>query len=170
MTTEERHWAAKPPRLRWWKRCIDLLLASILAILCLPLLILMILLLKLRGGPVFEANTHIGAEARPFQLRRFSPDTRLGELLAGLPQLFSVIDGTMSIVGPEPLSERDAKRRDSSRFHAYIECRPGLTGLSALDNHRVHPRERLERRYVNECSPRIDFLILVRTLFRVGQD
>jgi lipopolysaccharide/colanic/teichoic acid biosynthesis glycosyltransferase len=92
-------------------------------------------------------------------LRKFSLDE--------LPQLFNVLEGTMSLVGPRPLLVSDLSKFPRRSQMRRFSVRPGITGLwqvsgrsSCTDQERLD----LDRRYVDEWSLRLDFRILLKTV------
>lgn len=93
---------------------------------------------------------------------RFLRKTSLDEL----PQLFNIIRGQMSIVGPRPIVDSE-KERYGSRFAEYCEVLPGLTGLwqvSGRNNTTYAQRVALDHFYVNNWSIWLDFQIILRTV------
>lgn len=174
MVTYERGRDIKPPKLRMWKRSIDFGIGAVLLVLTAPVIVVIALMLKLAGTPIFEGQPYIGADGRIFQRWRFSSSTRLELIrrarLDTLPHLLNVLNGTMSLVGPQPRSERQMSRRVAER-DAYFSCRPGLTGLWELEGRKgVRNGPRLDRRYVTECSPKLDLIIIARTLIDITND
>jgi undecaprenyl-phosphate galactose phosphotransferase len=106
-----------------------------------------------------------------FKLRLDPRVTPVGRFLRSysldeLPQLFNVLTGTMSLVGPRPIVEAEVERYGPS-FAAYCSCRPGITGLwqvhgrSDLDYAR---RVELDRLYAHRWSLRLDLTILLKTV------
>ena len=97
--------------------------------------------------------------------------TRVGRLLRRssfdeLPQLFNVIAGDMSLVGPRPVERSQLDRDYVDLDAAYLALRPGLTGLwqvSGRSRIEFPERAHLDERYLASCSPRIDARILLRT-------
>lgn len=92
-------------------------------------------------------------------LRKFSLDE--------LPQLFNVLEGSMSLVGPRPLLVSDLSKFPRRSQMRRFSVRPGLTGLwqvsgrsSCTDQERLD----LDRRYVDEWSLGLDFRILWKTI------
>ena len=83
-----------------------------------------------------------------------------------LPQLFNVVAGDMSLVGPRPV-ERSQLDRDYGGFEQfYLALRPGLTGLwqvSGRSRIDFPERAQLDERYLASCGPWIDARILLRT-------
>jgi len=109
-------------------------------------------------GPLFKAThdprvTRVGAV-----LRALSIDE--------IPQLFNVLRGTMSLVGPRPALPEEVKQfdRDLQRRHA---VKPGITGLwqlEARDNPSFHAYRRLDLLYVDNWSIGLDLFILFATV------
>jgi len=94
-------------------------------------------------------------------LRRFSLDE--------LPQLFNVLRGEMSLIGPRPIlpSQRDEY---GPAFVRYIRVRPGITGLWQVSGRNLLTfveRVRMDNDYLDRWSPALDFTILARTLWVV---
>ena len=108
---------------------------------------------------------------RDHKLRNDPRITRLGRLLRKtsldeLPQLFNVLTGSMSLVGPRPIVEAEIPRYGSS-FRAYCDCRPGMTGLWQVmgrNNVSYGRRVQLDRIYARYSSMKTDLLILLRTV------
>jgi len=155
------------------KRLLDLLASSLLLVLLLPLMALVGLAVRLiLGPPMLFHDERAGLGGRPIRIAKFRsmsqatdaagmllPDgARLGWFgrflrrtsLDELPQLFSVLGGDMSLVGPRPLPMRYVPRynaRQASRLLAV----PGITGLAQIHGRNaVDWPERLEydARYV----------------------
>lgn len=97
--------------------------------------------------------------------------TPLGNLLRKssideLPQLFNVLRGDMSCIGPRPVVPGELERYQAYA-HEYMAARPGLTGLWQVNGrNRLSYRNRvaLDRVYVRRCSLRLDLMILLRTI------
>ena len=105
-----------------------------------------------------------------FKMRADPRVTPVGRLLRRLsldelPQLFNVLGGTMSLVGPRPPLPGEVARYDTS-VHRRLLVKPGLTGLWQVSGRSDLPWEeavRLDLRYVENWSLAMDLLILVRT-------
>ena len=83
-----------------------------------------------------------------------------------LPQLFNVLRGEMSLVGPRPITVGELTRYGRVRWH-YLSVRPGMTGLwqvSGRNNTSYDERVALDRRYVEERSVWMNLQILVKTV------
>jgi len=108
---------------------------------------------------------------KDFKLRDDPRITPLGQLLRRtsldeLPQLFNVLRGEMSLVGPRPIVA-DEVARYGDRFVAYRNCRPGITGLwqvSGRNDISYRARVRLDSFYAARWSMTKDVFILIRTI------
>jgi lipopolysaccharide/colanic/teichoic acid biosynthesis glycosyltransferase len=83
-----------------------------------------------------------------------------------LPQLFNILVGQMSVVGPRPIIEAEIQRY-GGRFEAYCSVRPGLTGLwqvSGRNEVSYEARVRLDALYARRKSTLYDLAICLRTV------
>lgn len=150
------------------------------------------------GGPVFYSSRRLGKDMKPFTLHKLrsmsvgAPDlrntdgstysaaddprvTRVGRVLRRtsmdeLPQLFNVLKGEMSIIGPRP-SPMGNEGKYTESFKRKFEVLPGITGYSQAlnrNNDTLAERERTDTHYVDHLSLRLDLEILVRTLVTVA--
>jgi exopolysaccharide production protein ExoY len=119
-----------------------------------------------------EHNPEAAREWLASQKLRHDPRiTTLGRLLRQssideLPQLFSVLQGNMSCVGPRPIVELEVKRY-GSYWRDYKRARPGLTGVwqvSGRNRIEYKTRIRLDRWYVRRWSIWLDLWLLARTI------
>jgi lipopolysaccharide/colanic/teichoic acid biosynthesis glycosyltransferase len=179
------------PLARLLKRALDLAVALPACIVLAPLFFLVAL--AIRGetpGPAFFRQQRRGQGMRPFTIVKFrslrhrAPDpharyemlesdpriTAVGAFLRRtsldeLPQLFNVVTGSMSLVGPRPLVEWESQ--ESLRTHpARFDVKPGLTGLSqVVVRNSADLRTRLDQdvEYVERWSLWLDIVILLRT-------
>ena len=179
-----------------WKRLLDILFSALLLfLLALPMLLIALAVgLSSRGGPLF-CQIRIGRQGKPFTCYKFrtmvrdAPPNRptsdfsdasryvtpIGRFLRRtsldeLPQLYNVLRGDMSLVGPRPLiGEEDEVHRLRTAGGVY-RVRPGMTGLA-----QIHGRDRLgdgekaayDVRYVDTLSFGEDLRILAKTLRHV---
>lgn len=120
-------------------------------------------------------ETNAQAAAEWAHRRKLSNDpriTRIGAILRKtsldeLPQLFNVIRGEMSLVGPRPVVQAELDQHYGGSAAAYMSCRPGLTGLwqvSGRSDTCYATRVALDTRYVREWSLLGDIKILAKTL------
>ncbi len=179
------------------KRAIDVVGAAAGLALAAPILALAACAIKLEdNGPVFFRQMRLGLGEEPFEvlkLRTMTVDaekirsdgvveegdpriTRVGALLRRtavdeLPQLWNVLRGEMSLVGPRPVPLPHLERYDE-RQRRRLEVRPGLTGWAQIHGRASLPwpeRIELDVWYVEHRSLRVDASILTRTagvLFR----
>ena len=187
------------------KRGIDLLVAGIAVTLLLPVMILIALLIKLTSpGPVLFRQKRFGLDGSAivvwkFRSMRVTEDgdkaykqvtrgdprvTRLGAFLRKtsldeLPQLFNVLRGEMSIVGPRPhvVSVNEQYRRLISGYMLRHKVPPGITGWAQVNGYRggddlpsMTKRIEYDLDYLRHWSVWLDFKILVRTVLIVFRD
>lgn len=115
-----------------------------------------------RGGVLFKLK----ADPRVTRLGQFLRRTSLDEL----PQLFNVLRGQMSLVGPRPLQLRDcnlAFQADSARFEHRLTVLPGVTGLWQVSGRSelcFDDLLHLDEQYIREWSLMLDLRILLKTV------
>jgi lipopolysaccharide/colanic/teichoic acid biosynthesis glycosyltransferase len=167
-------------------RVIEVLLVLLTAPLWMPVFGLLTLLIRcIDGKPVFFRQERPGLHGHPFTLVKFrtmragteSDDvrtTRLGAFLRAtsldeLPELFHVLSGKMSLVGPRPLLMAYLEEYTEAEHHRH-DVRPGITGWA-----QVHGRNAITRaekvqydlEYVAKRSFWFDCRILLMTLFHL---
>ncbi|KUL53127.1 sugar transferase [Streptomyces sp. NRRL F-4489] len=175
---------AAPHRGRAAKRAADLLLASAALLAAAPLLLGCALAARCADGPgVLCRRERTGRDGRRFALLRFRtarPGAAPGPVgrwlrrtgLDGLPQLWNVLRGDLSLVGPRP--ERPARAAEFARRHPGYAARhrmpPGLTGLAQVhglrDGAPAEDRARFDNLYIDSWSPGQDLRILLRAAAR----
>lgn len=167
------------------KRLLDLFVAAFLLATMAPLMVgIAVLILIDSGYPILFRQTRIGYKGAPFDLFKFrtlhagkhnpaTPQhyaTRVGRVLRWwgldeLPQLWNVVRGEMSLVGPRPtLSEQVARYTDEERRR--LTVLPGLTGWAQIHGRNTltwPDRIELDCWYVNHMSFWLDFYILFKT-------
>jgi undecaprenyl-phosphate galactose phosphotransferase len=110
----------------------------------------------------WERDQKLANDPRITPVGHFLRKTSLDEL----PQLFNVLRGEMSLVGPRPITNGELARYGAARWH-YLSVQPGMTGLwqvSGRNNTTYDERVALDRRYVEARSIRLDLSILFRTI------
>lgn len=173
---------------RRWKRILDLALVLSAVPIVLPVLVVVATLVRWKiGSPVLFRQIRPGLDARPFVLIKFRsmteaygadgavlPDhdrlTGFGNWLRStsldeLPELWNVLTGDMSLVGPRPLL-MDYLPRYSPRQRRRHEVRPGITGLAQVSGRNAESWEKkfyCDVLYVDRCSLWLDTRILWRT-------
>ncbi|MBN8542897.1 MAG: sugar transferase [Alphaproteobacteria bacterium] len=168
------------------KRGFDIAVALALGVVLSPVLLALYFLVKSRlGAPVFFTQTRIGMGEKPFTLIKFrtmrdgagSDAERLtpfGKMLRAtsldeLPELWNILTGDMSIVGPRPLLPEYLPyyTEEEKQRHA---MRPGITGLAQVCGRNAttwEDRLRYDREYVRDFSLMSDLWILWRTVIVV---
>jgi lipopolysaccharide/colanic/teichoic acid biosynthesis glycosyltransferase len=176
-----------------FKRILDVVLAGGALLVGWPVLLVIALAVRRDSpGPAIFRQARAGRHMVPFTMYKFrtmraeaeafgvsprSPGdprlTRLGRWLREtsldeLPQLWNVVKGDMSLVGPRPLYMSQA-RAFTERQRRRLEVRPGLTGLAQVEGRGEVPHEEkleLDVRYVERMSLALDLKILLRTVCR----
>jgi len=113
----------------------------------------------------WERDQKLRNDPRITRVGRFLRKTSLDEF----PQLWNVLLGEMSLVGPRPIVEDEVKRY-GSLFALYTKVRPGLTGLwqvSGRNDTTYAERVAMDAYYVRNWSPWLDLYILARTVWVV---
>jgi sugar transferase EpsL len=174
------------------KRLFDVTVAALaLAVLALPLLVLALAVWAFLGRPVLFIQPRAGLHGRPFNLVKFRtmrealdpegnplPDeerlTRFGRFLRAssldeLPELWNVLKGDMSLVGPRPLFVAYLPYYDAVERRRH-EVRPGITGWAQVNGRNAltwDQKFQLDVWYVEHNSFWLDLKILSRTLRQV---
>lgn len=174
------------------KRLFDILASSVAgAVLLVPMLVIGILIRLESKGPAVYSQERLGMDGRPFIMYKFrsmildaEPEgpcwaeeddprcTRIGRFLRRsrldeLPQLYNILIGDMSFVGPRP--ERACFYEEFSRyipdFRKRLLVQPGLTGYAQVNGgYHLKPEEKL--RYDLEYMEKRTFLLDMRCIFR----
>jgi undecaprenyl-phosphate galactose phosphotransferase len=110
----------------------------------------------------YAQNLKVAQDPRITKSGRWMRRTSLDEL----PQLFNVILGDMSLVGPRMLGDVELERYGSDK-EAVLSCKPGITGLWQVSGRQTTTFERrrqLDLTYIRNWSLRLDVEILIRTI------
>lgn len=165
------------------KRAFDCVAAATTIVLLFPVLLVLALVVRLDlGAPVLFRQPRAGLGGAPFELRKFRTMrpgceadvdrlSRVGSWLRAtsldeLPELWNVVMGEMSLVGPRPLLLEYLDRYDRSEARRQ-EVRPGLTGLAQVNGRNSltwQQRFQLDVEYVDNRSLLLDLRILMRTV------
>ena len=182
------------------KRAIDIVASAVVLVILSPLMILIAILIKLTSpkGPVLFRQPRVGLEDKRFTVYKFRsmiPDaeaqtgpvvaapgddrvTPVGRLLRRLsldelPQLFNILKGDMSLVGPRPMPIFLVERftEEIPRYLERHQVRPGLTGWAQVNDLRggeaFGDRAMYDIYYVENWSLALDLKILILTAARV---
>ncbi|MDP2024902.1 sugar transferase [Sulfuriferula sp.] len=176
-------------------RCLDIIAAGTGLLLVTPVLVVIGLWIRATSpGPAVFAQTRIGRFERPFtcyKLRTMSFDTvsvathevsarsvtPLGRVLRRLkldelPQLWNVLIGDMSLVGPRPCLPVQQQLLTARRSHAVLSVRPGITGpgqVNGVDMSEPEKLAALDAVWAAEPSVRAYVGYILRTLVGHGQ-
>jgi len=170
------------------KRMLDTLFAAVLLLLLSPLMAVLVLIVRVaQGRPVLFVQTRPGVRGKPFRLYKFrTMDSETGLLpsqteaerltpvgrflrklsLDELPQLWNVVKGDMSMVGPRPLLIKYLQLYDSRQATRHT-VRPGLTGLAQVNGRNTltwPQRLELDAQYVETYSFTRDLCIVIKSL------
>ncbi len=177
---------------RWGKRGLDLGAGLVILLVSgLPMLVIALLVRLEDGGPVFYRQERIGRDGRAFLLTKFrsmvrgaehrgagirverndSRITRVGRVLRRLSldelaQVFNVLRGDMSLVGPRPGLRYQAELYDTTQA-GRLAVRPGITGWAQINGRNAitwPERIRLDLQYIEQMSLGMDIQILLRTI------
>ena len=195
------------------KRLFDIIFALLGLILVLPLLLLIAIIIKMTaGGPVFYKGQRVGKNGRLFKIWKFRtmiPDaekqggtatsandsrlTKLGKFLKRykldeLPQLFNILRGEMSFVGPRPEVSFYVNMMAEEERKIILSVRPGMTDLASLWDFReeevlkgspdpektymekIRPTKiKLQLDYVKNRSFWLDLKIILKTILKIFQ-
>ncbi len=168
------------PGQRFGKRMSDLIVSLVAVVVISPLLGILAVAVKLSSpGPVCVRETRIGYHGRPFTMLAFrtaredddgTVPTALGRwmhrhTLDDLPQLFNVIGGTMSLVGPRPPLPGEVETYTDASLRRFL-VKPGITGLSQIsgrENLAWEDAVRLDLSYVENWSLAGDVAIVIKS-------
>ena len=177
---------------KYFKRVLDFTLSLMALIVLSPVLLILVLLVRFcMGTPVIFRQKRAGRNKTEFDLYKFRsmtdardengnilPDSqrmcRFGIWLRStsldeLPELFNILRGDMSVVGPRPLLMKDMAFLSGELIRRW-EVRPGLTGLAQVNGRNALSWEdklNTDIEYVRCLSLRLDAQILVRTAAKV---
>lgn len=177
------------------KRAFDIIVSLVCIVIftVIPVMIVVPIVIRLTSkGPALFKQTRVGKDGKLFVMYKFrtmmleqydangaeimseNRITKVGRFLRKtsldeLPQLFNILNGTMSIVGPRPMLDYQAPRcrgEEKLRF----QMRPGMTGLAQVkgrNNIQWEERIKFDIEYVKTFTFWLDIVILVKTVLLV---
>ena len=174
------------------KRIVDILVSFFGIILLTPIFLLVAFLIRKNlGSPVIFSQIRPGIDGKPFKMYKFRsmknaidtsgnplPDaerlTPFGQKLRStsldeLPELWNVLKGDMSLVGPRPLLMEYLPLYDKEQYRRH-EMRPGITGWAQINGRNAISWEdkfKLDVWYVDNQSLKLDLKILLLTIKKV---
>lgn len=177
---------------RFFKRGIDIIASSLGIIILFPVFAIMCLLVRTKlGSPIFFVQERVGKDNKVFKMMKFRtmtdekdengnllPNekrlTPFGKKLRGLsldeiPELFNILKGDMSLIGPRPLPVRylPLYSQEQLKRHTVI---PGLSGWAQVNGRNTvswEARFKFDIWYVENCSFLLDMRILFLTFYKV---
>jgi O-antigen biosynthesis protein WbqP len=193
---DERDQNLAPIRMQelWIKRTVDLVAVAILAVPATIVLAIAAIIIRLdSSGHALFRQLRVGRNARPFvcyklrTMREGTPNaashevsrhavTRIGRFLRAtkideLPQLWNVLRGDMSLVGPRPCLPTQIHLVQCRTERGVFRIRPGITGLAQVQGIDMSEPERLadvDAQYVRDASVGLDLKLLLMTLLGRG--
>lgn len=177
---------------KYLKRFLDLIISIFVGVIFLPIFVIVFIILFFQNsGEVFFVQTRIGKMNKKFGLMKFrsmnNKKDNLGNLLKDmdritpfgrfirktsldeLPQIFNILKGDMSLVGPRPLLPEYLPYYSEYHIRRH-EIKPGITGLAQIEGRnylKFSERFNLDVHYVDNVSLKLDFKILVKTFFKI---
>ena len=182
---------------QYGKRMLDVILSLTAIIILSPVLLILVILVRIvHGSPVFFTPTRPGKDEKVFRLYKFRtmsnakdkngillPETervtKLGTFMRAssldeLPELFNILKGDMSIVGPRPQAKNSLPAYPD-RYRARFQVSPGLTGLAQINGRNGldwNTRYEYDLEYVEKLSFLYDVRVVLGTvlkLFKKGE-
>ena len=174
------------------KRFLDILISLFGLIILSPVFLIVAILVRIKlGSPVFFKQERPGKDEKIFKLYKFRsmsdkkdengkllPDkerlTRFGKILRStsldeLPELFNILKGDMSLIGPRPLAVSYLPYYNEKEKHRH-DVRPGLTGLAQINGRNAlnwEERFKYDIEYVNNITFMNDIKIFFKTSIKV---
>jgi len=161
----------------FWKRSFDVAMTLVLLPVCIPPMLAGAALLRIRKGRAFCSEQRCGKDAKEFGIYRLNSPRRATGLptyerilqktsITELPQLFNVLRGEMSLVGPRP-EGLDRARHYTDWHRQRLKAKPGITGLAQVhglrDQHSSEDKTRYDLQYILRRSPFQDISLLLQT-------
>jgi O-antigen biosynthesis protein WbqP len=177
------------------KRGFDLLFAIIfLVVACLPMIVVAVLIGVTTGDSPIFIQQRFGKYSRPFKLYKFRSLSTKAPILANkdfadmdgyltpigkiirstsideLPQIFNILRGEMSFIGPRPLAKTDARVLELRRQNGADQVLPGITGLAQINgrnNISDEDKATYDMRYAQNVCCTLDIQIVCQTVRKV---
>jgi lipopolysaccharide/colanic/teichoic acid biosynthesis glycosyltransferase len=163
------------------KRAVDFILSLGILVFASPVLGLAALVVYSKKGQAFRSESRCGRDGVPFEMYRLNVDRHATNpkqyerlfvrwSLTELPQMWNVLRGDMSLVGPRPESaERVKYYSDWQRQR--LKVRAGVTGLAQVhglrEQHSSEEKARFDLQYIFNWSPFLDLSLIVQTIWTV---
>ena len=186
------------PLNRWLKRIVDIFGAIVAIILFSPVMLITAIAIKATApGPLIFVQERVGLHNRPFKMYKFrsmvvqSEETEKGEWttqndprvtpvgkfirrtsIDELPQLFNVLKGNMSLVGPRPERPQFVEKfkEEIPRYMIKHQVRPGITGWAQVNGYRgdtsIYKRIEYDLYYIENWTLGLDIKIIILTFVK----
>ena len=186
------------PLNRWLKRIVDIFGAIVAIILFSPVMLITAIVIKATApGPLIFVQERVGLHNRPFKMYKFrsmvvqSEETEKGEWttqndprvtpvgkfirrtsIDELPQLFNVLKGNMSLVGPRPERPQFVEKfkEEIPRYMIKHQVRPGITGWAQVNGYRgdtsIYKRIEYDLYYIENWTLGLDIKIIILTFVK----
>lgn len=177
---------------KYVKRILDILISLVGLIILSPIFLIVAILVKIKlGSPIFFKQERPGKDEKIFKLYKFRsmsdkkdengkllPDkerlTKFGKILRStsldeLPELFNILKGDMSLIGPRPLAVCYLPYYNEKEKHRH-DVRPGLTGLAQINGRNAlnwEERFAYDIEYINNITFMNDMKIFFKTFIKV---
>ena len=175
-----------------WKRLFDIVVSFFSLIILSPLFLFIIAVNYFTPNcKVFFSHERRGRSGKPFKIYKFqtmkndTPNCATGELenpeqyitkfgaflrktsMDELPQLWNILNGDMSFVGPRPLISSEIRAHRLRLEYGVYRFRPGLTGwaqINGRDDISLMKKMKLDKEYCDKWSLKLDLIILLRSI------
>lgn len=176
-----------------WKRVFDIAFSiSLLVILFIPMVVVAVVIRLTSPGKAIFKQIRYGVDSKPFEVYKFrtmqqdtpslsaqvgeevisSHMTPVGKVLRELsidelPQIFNILAGQMSFIGPRPLSSADEITLALRRKNGADRVRPGITGLAQVNGRNLlneRTKAKFDAEYADNVSLKEDVRILLKTV------
>lgn len=197
---EKEHFDAMSKSQRFLKRTFDIVFSFMGLLLLSPLMLIFSIVLLFDDGPIIFKQERIGYKGRPFMIYKFRTMhvnaesdgiprleeernrhlTPFGRFLRAhhldeLPQLWNVLKGDMSFVGPRPERKYfiDQINRETDNYHYVYLMRPGITSYATIYNGYTDTMDKMLKRleydldYLDNRSLFLDLKIIVKTVLSI---
>lgn len=180
------------PYEKYFKRPLDIIFSLLALVILSPVLLVVAILVRIKlGSPIIFKQERPGKDEKIFRLYKFRtmtdekdkkgkllPDekrlTKFGKLLRStsldeLPELFNILKGDMSFIGPRPLLIEYVPYYTYTE-HKRHDIRPGLTGLAQINGRSLlswQKRFKTDLKYVNNITIKNDLIITIKTINKV---
>ena len=177
---------------KYIKRLLDILCSLVVLVMFWWLYIILAILVRIKlGSPILFKQQRPGKNEKIFNMYKFRtmtvardengnllPDeirlTKFGKMLRAtsldeLPEIFNILKGDMSLIGPRPLLSKDVEYMTELQLRRHC-VRPGLTGLAQCNGRNLlnwDTKLSKDVEYVNQLSFKMDVSIIFRTIYKV---